>query len=29
MEPFTYKPDGPATAARAAGYVSGLMEAIA
>jgi sugar phosphate isomerase/epimerase len=29
MEPFTYKPDGPAAAARAAGYVSGLMEAIA
>jgi sugar phosphate isomerase/epimerase len=29
MEPFQYKPDGPATAARAIGYVSGLMEAIA
>ncbi len=29
MEPFQYKPDGPACAARAAGYVSGLMEAIA
>jgi len=29
MEPFQYKPDGPASAARAIGYVSGLMEAIA
>jgi sugar phosphate isomerase/epimerase len=29
MEPFHYKPDGPSCAARAAGYVSGLMEAIA
>ena len=29
MEPFQYKPDGPTCAARAAGYVSGLMEAIA
>ncbi len=29
MEPFQYKPDGPACAARAIGYVSGLMEATA
>ncbi len=29
MEPFQYKPDGAATAARAIGYVQGLMEATA
>jgi D-psicose/D-tagatose/L-ribulose 3-epimerase len=29
MEPFQYKPDGPACAARAIGYVQGLMEAVA
>jgi len=29
MEPFQYKPDGAACAARAIGYVQGLMEAIA
>lgn len=29
MEPFLYKPDGAATAARAIGYVQGLMEATA
>jgi sugar phosphate isomerase/epimerase len=28
MEPFIYKPDGPACAARAIGYVRGLMEAV-
>jgi D-psicose/D-tagatose/L-ribulose 3-epimerase len=28
MEPFQYKPDGPACAARAIGYVQGLMEAV-
>ncbi|MCP5368625.1 MAG: sugar phosphate isomerase/epimerase [Hyphomicrobiales bacterium] len=27
-EPFVYEPDGPACAARAAGYLQGLMEAI-
>ena len=27
MEPFDYQPDGPASAARAAGYVRGLLEA--
>jgi D-psicose/D-tagatose/L-ribulose 3-epimerase len=29
IEPFIYQPDGPACAARAAGYVRGLMEALA
>lgn len=29
VEPFDYRPDGPASAARAAGYVRGLMEALA
>jgi len=29
MEPFQYKPDGAACAARAIGYVQGLMEAVA
>jgi D-psicose/D-tagatose/L-ribulose 3-epimerase len=29
MEPFIYEPDGPACAARAIGYVRGLMEALA
>jgi D-psicose/D-tagatose/L-ribulose 3-epimerase len=29
IEPFIYQPDGPACAARAAGYVRGLMEAVA
>lgn len=29
MEPFHYKPDGPACAARAVGYVNGLVEATA
>jgi hypothetical protein len=29
MEPFQYKPDGAACAARAIGYVQGLMEATA
>jgi sugar phosphate isomerase/epimerase len=29
MEPFQYKPDGVACAARAIGYVQGLMEAVA
>lgn len=28
IEPFIYQPDGPACAARAAGYVRGLMEAV-
>lgn len=28
IEPFIYEPDGPASAARAAGYVRGLMEAL-
>jgi sugar phosphate isomerase/epimerase len=28
IEPFIYEPDGPACAARAAGYVRGLMEAL-
>jgi D-psicose/D-tagatose/L-ribulose 3-epimerase len=28
IEPFIYEPDGPACAARAAGYVRGLMEAV-
>ena len=28
MEPFIYEPDGPACAARAVGYVRGLMEAL-
>lgn len=28
IEPFVYAPDGPACAARAAGYVRGLMEAL-
>lgn len=28
VEPFIYTPDGPATAARAAGYIHGLMEAL-
>jgi len=26
VEPFDYHPDGPASAARAIGYLSGLME---
>ena len=29
MEPFQYKPDGPASAARAIGYVQGVMEVTA
>jgi len=29
VEPFVYEPDGPACAARAAGYVQGLFEALA
>jgi D-psicose/D-tagatose/L-ribulose 3-epimerase len=29
VEPFVYEPDGPACAARAAGYIRGLMEALA
>jgi len=29
IEPFEYVPDGPACAARAAGYVRGLLEALA
>ena len=29
VEPFDYHPDGPASAARAAGYVRGIMEALA
>ena len=29
VEPFVYEPDGPACAARAAGYVQGLAEALA
>ncbi len=29
VEPFRYEPDGPATAARAIGYVRGIIEAIA
>lgn len=29
VEPFDYRPDGPGSAARAAGYVRGLMEALA
>jgi len=29
VEPFVYKPDGPAVAARAAGYLRGLLEALA
>ena len=29
VEPFIYEPDGPACAARAAGYVKGLLEALA
>lgn len=29
MEPFQYRPDGPTSAARAIGYVQGLMEALA
>ncbi|KAF0119707.1 MAG: putative D-tagatose 3-epimerase [Xanthobacteraceae bacterium] len=28
IEPFIYEPDGPACAARAAGYVRGLLEAL-
>ena len=28
VEPFVYRPDGPATAARAAGYLRGLAEAL-
>jgi sugar phosphate isomerase/epimerase len=28
MEPFEYAPDGPACAARAIGYVSGILEAL-
>jgi sugar phosphate isomerase/epimerase len=28
MEPFEYSPDGPACAARAIGYVSGILEAL-
>jgi D-psicose/D-tagatose/L-ribulose 3-epimerase len=28
VEPFEYRPDGPAAAARAAGYVRGIMEAL-
>jgi hypothetical protein len=27
IEPFVYEPDGPACAARAIGYVRGLIEA--
>jgi sugar phosphate isomerase/epimerase len=29
VEPFVYRPDGPLTAARAAGYVRGILEALA
>ncbi len=29
VEPFDYHPDGPASAARAAGYVRGILEALA
>jgi D-psicose/D-tagatose/L-ribulose 3-epimerase len=29
VEPFVYEPDGPACAARAAGYIRGLMEVLA
>ncbi len=29
VEPFRYEPDGPATAARAAGYLRGILEALA
>ena len=28
MEPFIYEPDGPTCAARAIGYVSGILEAL-
>jgi sugar phosphate isomerase/epimerase len=28
VEPFKYVPDGPATAARAAGYLRGILEAL-
>jgi len=28
VEPFEYVPDGPGAAARAAGYVDGLLEAL-
>jgi D-psicose/D-tagatose/L-ribulose 3-epimerase len=29
MEPFDYIPDGPTCAARAIGYVAGILEALA
>ena len=28
MEPFDYQPDGPGSAARAIGYVQGILEAL-